>query len=101
MRACEARLSHEAEEYGEEVDQEELLLERLDAGLFTLQCGMVITAALWSTGDQGLRKRLLAGLHQKGQSLNMVRCAAGGMCGGQRVGWWAEGGLSGPERVLW
>jgi hypothetical protein len=34
---------------------------------------MVVVAALWSTGDAGLRRRLLACLHQKGQSLEMVR----------------------------
>lgn len=73
MRACEARLARQALDEDEVIDDEELLLERMDAGLFTLQCGMVVVAALWSTGDVGLRKRLLAHLHQKGQSLEMVR----------------------------
>lgn len=73
MSACEARLAEEAELIGEEVDEDELLMERLDAGLFTLQCCMVITAALWSTGDVGLRKRLLACLHQRGQTLELAR----------------------------
>ncbi|WIA28620.1 hypothetical protein OEZ86_011157 [Tetradesmus obliquus] len=73
VRACEVRLAREAAELDEEVEPGELLLERLDAGLFTLQCAMVVVAALWSTGDAGLRRRLLACLHQKGQSLEMVR----------------------------
>lgn len=73
VRACEARLARQALDAEEEVDEEELLLERMDAGLFTLQCGMVVVAALWSTGDAGLRRRLLSYLHQKGQSLEMVR----------------------------
>jgi hypothetical protein len=73
VRACEVRLAREAEELEEEVDPGELLLERLDAGLFTLQCALVAVAALWSTADAGLRRRLLACLHQKGQSLEMVR----------------------------
>jgi beta-catenin-like protein 1 len=71
------RLAREAEELEEEVDPGELLLERLDAGLFTLQCALVVVAALWSTGDAGLRRRLLACLHQKGQSLEMVRWEGG------------------------
>jgi beta-catenin-like protein 1 len=66
-------LAAEAAELGEDVDEDELLLERLDAGLFTLQCVMVVLAALWSVGDPGLRKRLLAGLHQRGHSLELVR----------------------------
>ena len=75
MSACEARLAAEYAQYeeDEEIDEEELLLERLDAGLFTLQCGAVICAALWATGDAGLRKRLLACLHQKGHTLEMIR----------------------------
>jgi beta-catenin-like protein 1 len=55
------------------VDEDELSEGRHDAGLFTLQCCMVITAALWSTGDTGLRRRLLACLHQRAQTLEMVR----------------------------
>lgn len=82
VRSCEGRLSRDAEELGEPLDGDELLLERLDAGLFTLQCGLVSLAALWATGDAGLRKRLLAALHQRGQTLEMVRCAAlPGLCG--------------------
>jgi len=73
VRASETRLAAEAAELGEDVDEDELLLERLDAGLFTLQCVMVVLAALWSVGDPGLRKRLLAGLHQRGHSLELVR----------------------------
>jgi len=73
VSAVEARLADEAALLGEEVDEDELAMERLDAGLFTLQCCMVVTAALWSTADIGLRKRLLACLHQRGHTLEVVR----------------------------
>jgi beta-catenin-like protein 1 len=73
VSAVEARLAEEAELIEEPIDDEELAMERMEAGLFTLQCCMVITAALWSTGDVGLRKRLLQQLHQRGQALEMVR----------------------------
>ncbi|GLC46520.1 hypothetical protein PLESTM_001885000 [Pleodorina starrii] len=75
VRAEERRLADalaEAEE-DEQVDEEELLLARLDAGLFTLQQCCLIFGNLWATGDVGLRKRLLALLHQKGQTLGPVR----------------------------
>ncbi len=76
VTAAEARLAAEAEELGEEtIDPDELQLERLDAGLFSLQCAAVVLAALWETGDAGLRRRLLACLHQRGHSLQMPRCA--------------------------
>ncbi|GLI67804.1 hypothetical protein VaNZ11_012092 [Volvox africanus] len=75
VRAEERRLADalaEAEE-DEQVDEEELLLARMDAGLFTLQQCCIILGNLWATGDVGLRKRLLALLHQKGQTLGPVR----------------------------
>lgn len=56
-----------------QVDEEELLLARLDAGLFTLQQCCVVFGNLWATGDVGLRRRLLGALHQKGQTLAPVR----------------------------
>jgi hypothetical protein len=37
---------------------------------------VVIAAALWAAADPGLRKRLLALLHQRGRSLDMIRRAA-------------------------
>ncbi|KXZ43101.1 hypothetical protein GPECTOR_102g54 [Gonium pectorale] len=75
VRAEEQRLAAalaEADE-DEQVDEEELLLARLGAGLFTLQQCALIAASLWATGDAGLRRRLLALLHQKGASLAPVR----------------------------
>ncbi|KAG2427002.1 hypothetical protein HXX76_012786 [Chlamydomonas incerta] len=75
VRAEERRLMAavaEAEE-DEQVDEEELLLARLDAGLFTLQQCCVVFGNLWATGDVGLRRRLLGALHQKGQTLAPVR----------------------------
>ncbi|GFR50058.1 hypothetical protein Agub_g12199, partial [Astrephomene gubernaculifera] len=75
VRAEEKRLAAalaEADE-GEQVDEEELLLARMDAGLFTLQQCCLIFGNLWATGDVGLRRRLLGALHQKGQTLGPVR----------------------------
>lgn len=40
----------------DEVDEDELLLARLDAGLFQLQQTAAIFAHLWGTQDAGLRK---------------------------------------------
>jgi hypothetical protein len=43
---------------------------------------VVISAGLWASGDPGLRKRLLALLHQRGRSLDMIRCGGRGLgCG--------------------
>ncbi|EFJ40460.1 hypothetical protein VOLCADRAFT_69464, partial [Volvox carteri f. nagariensis] len=72
-RLAEALAEAEENEQAREVDEEELLLARLDAGLFTLQQCCLIFGNLWATGDVGLRKRLLALLHQKGQTLGPVR----------------------------
>ena len=68
------RLSYE-EEYGEGAapDEDELLVERMDGGLFTLQRALLVVALCWATGDGGLRKRILLLLHQKRQSLDLVR----------------------------
>eukprot|EP00798_Chlamydomonas_sp_ICE-L_P016784 gene16784-23060_t len=55
------------------VEEDELLMIRMDAGLFTLQQCVLILSQLWSTGDVGLRKRALMLLHQKGQSLSNIR----------------------------
>ena len=57
----------------EEFDTDELLLVRLDAGLFTLQQCALIAGELWAIGDLGLRKRILSLLHQKGESMKYLR----------------------------
>ncbi len=56
-----------------QVDKEEAMLSRLDAGLFTLQQCAMIVAHLWGTGDTGLRKRILMLLHQKGWALSSIK----------------------------
>uniref|UniRef100_A0A061R0X7 Beta-catenin-like protein 1 n=1 Tax=Tetraselmis sp. GSL018 TaxID=582737 RepID=A0A061R0X7_9CHLO len=70
---AEDRLEQQAAEDEEEVDQEELLLSRMDAGLYTLQQSAVVIGHLWNIGDMGIRRRLLMLLHQKGCALSMVR----------------------------
>jgi len=56
-----------------EMDEDELLLTRMDAGLYTLQQAATIIATLWSLNDPGLQKRVLQSLHQKGRTLGSVR----------------------------
>jgi len=57
----------------EEGDQEEMLLARMDAGLFTLQQCALIIGELWYTGEYGLKNRLLLLLHQQGYTLGYLR----------------------------
>ena len=71
VAAAEARLAPLFE--AGELDADDVVAEQLDAGLFTLQGCVVIAAALWAAGDAGLRRRLLALLHQRGRSLDMIR----------------------------
>eukprot|EP00955_Chlamydomonas_euryale_P051772 354954-Chlamydomonas_euryale.AAC.8 len=76
VRAQWERRAAEMEEDGGEgsgVDEDELLLARMDAGLFTLQQTATVVAHLWATGDAGLRRRLLVLLHQRGATLSHVR----------------------------
>ncbi|GAX82009.1 hypothetical protein CEUSTIGMA_g9437.t1 [Chlamydomonas eustigma] len=70
----EAKLAELALDDGdEETDPEEILMARMDAGLFTLQQCAIIVAHLWSTTDTGLRKRIIMLLHQKGQALANIK----------------------------
>lgn len=71
MNAAERRLEDLAEQ--EDLDEDDYLLERMDAGLFTLQSACIIVGNLWMTQDAGLRKRMLMLLHQKSRSLDMIR----------------------------
>ncbi|KAL4421715.1 hypothetical protein ABPG77_002331 [Micractinium sp. CCAP 211/92] len=70
VAAEEARLAEEAED---DMDEEELLLARMDAGLFTLQQCALVVGALWLVGDVGVRKRILRLLHQKSRTLGSLR----------------------------
>lgn len=49
----------------EELTAEEVLLRRMDAGLYTLQQCALIIGNLWIVGDQGVKQRLLMLLHQQ------------------------------------
>lgn len=69
--AEEARLEEEMGD--EEVDEDELLLARMDAGLFALQQCCQVVGTLWQTGDVGVRRRVLTALHQRGETLAAVR----------------------------
>jgi beta-catenin-like protein 1 len=58
---------------GEELDEDDLLLARMGAGLYTLQQCCLIIGNLWAAGDVALRKRILMLLHQKGRSLGQLK----------------------------
>ena len=49
----------------EELTADEVLLRRMDAGLYTLQQCTLIIGNLWIVGDQGVKQRLLMLLHQQ------------------------------------
>ncbi|KAK9819671.1 hypothetical protein WJX72_000948 [[Myrmecia] bisecta] len=60
-------------ENDEDVDDEYVLLARMDAGLYTLQQCATIIGHLWFVGDLGVRKRILMLLHQQSMTLAGVR----------------------------
>jgi beta-catenin-like protein 1 len=91
----EAQLAATLQQQEEEIDEDEVLMARLDAGLFTLQQAAVVAAELWALGDLGVRKRLLNLLHQRGRTLSNLRevlverratLAAGLVDGGEEKG---------------
>ncbi|KAL6780216.1 hypothetical protein ACKKBF_B14000 [Auxenochlorella protothecoides x Auxenochlorella symbiontica] len=57
----------------EAMDEDELLLARMEAGLFTLQQAALVLGSLWLLQEEALRKRVLMLLHQKSHSLAAVR----------------------------
>ena len=61
--ALQAELEQVAAE--EELTADEILLRRMDAGLYTLQQCALIVGNLWIVGDQGVKQRLLMLLHQQ------------------------------------
>lgn len=62
-RVLQAELERLTEE--EELTVDEVLLRRMDAGLYTLQQCALIIGNLWIVGDQGVKQRLLMLLHQQ------------------------------------
>lgn len=59
--------------FDSDIDKDEILLARMDAGLYTLQQCALIVAELWATKDYGLRKRILMLLHQHECTLSFVK----------------------------
>ena len=53
------------EDGGMEMTEEDRLLVRMDAGLYSLQQCALVVGHLWFVGDMGVRKRLLQLLHQQ------------------------------------
>ncbi|BDA41413.1 beta-catenin-like protein 1 [Coccomyxa sp. Obi] len=73
VRAEEERLADMPEEDLEDMDEDYMLVARMEAGLFTLQQCSLIMGHLWFYGDISLRKRILLLLHQQGLTLEGVR----------------------------
>ncbi len=63
VRPLQAELEQLTEE--EDLSADEVLLLRMDAGLYTLQQCALIIGNLWIVGDQGVKQRLLMLLHQQ------------------------------------
>lgn len=59
----QAELAQATEE--EELTEDEVLLRRMDAGLYTLQACALIIGNLWIVGDQLVKQRILMLLHQQ------------------------------------
>jgi beta-catenin-like protein 1 len=72
-RVTGAQHQLEARQREFEDDEDDILLERLEAGLYTLQQATLIAAEIWKLGDVQLRKRLLTHLHQRGRTLATLR----------------------------
>lgn len=65
MCLMQERLAEMPEEDLEDMDEDYMLVARMEAGLFTLQQCSLIMAHLWFYGDISLRKRILLLLHQQ------------------------------------
>jgi len=95
------------EQEEEEIDEDEVLVVRLDAGLFTLQQAALVAAELWALGDLGVRRRLLSLLHQRGRTLSNVRMVVlerramliAGLDGGKEDASGGEEGEQGKRQV--
>ena len=61
VKAVDARLANQQSEMGDEIDldDDELYIERLSGGLYTLELLAVIFASVFATGHAGIRRRLL------------------------------------------
>lgn len=63
MPCLQAELQQATEE--EDLTADEVLLRRMDAGLYTLQQCALIVGNLWIVGDQLVKQRILMLLHQQ------------------------------------
>jgi beta-catenin-like protein 1 len=70
---AQERLADMPEEDLEDMDEDYMLVARMEAGLFTLQQCSLIMGHLWFYGDVSLRKRILLLLHQQACPLLLAR----------------------------
>ena len=62
---CYLQAQHEQATEEEDLSADEILLLRMDAGLYTLQQCALIIGNLWIVGDQLVKQRILMLLHQQ------------------------------------
>lgn len=74
MHVLQAELEQLTEE--EDLSADEVVLRRMDAGLYTLQQCTLIIGNLWIVGDQGVKQRLLMLLHQQVVTCQTSHCLA-------------------------
>ena len=74
MHVLQAELEQLTEE--EDLSGDEVVLRRMDAGLYTLQQCTLIIGNLWIVGDQGVKQRLLMLLHQQVVTWQTSHCLA-------------------------
>lgn len=74
MHVLQAGLEQLTEE--EDLSTDEVVLRRMDAGLYTLQQCTLIIGNLWIVGDQGVKQRLLMLLHQQVVTCQIIHCLA-------------------------
>ena len=79
MPCLQAELQQATEE--EDLTADEVLLRRMDAGLYTLQQCALIIGNLWIVGDQLVKQRILMLLHQQvGRAVTAGNNAIGESC---------------------
>ena len=61
----QAKMAEEVLEEEEDLDEDDILARRLDAGLFVLQQCTLIVGNLWLMGDAGVKRHIVDILHQK------------------------------------
>ena len=69
----QAKMAEEVLEDEEDLDEDDILARRLDAGLFVLQQCTLIVGNLWLMGDAGVKRHIVDILHQKVGGGNLVQ----------------------------